>query len=50
MNQDTILIMVGVGMAVIFFLIILYCLQQRKAQNDQPQGAQIDLLCYFVNR
>ncbi|KAK3576387.1 hypothetical protein CHS0354_018934 [Potamilus streckersoni] len=32
MNQNTILIMIVVGLAVIIFLIILYCFQQRKRQ------------------
>ncbi|XP_076470911.1 uncharacterized protein LOC143300851 [Babylonia areolata] len=36
LNQDTILIMIGVGMGVVLFLIILYCLQQRRsAGTDQ---------------
>lgn len=37
MSQDTILIMIGVGMAVVLFLIVLYCLQQRRSTLDNPQ-------------
>ncbi|XP_025115611.1 uncharacterized protein LOC112576945 [Pomacea canaliculata] len=33
MSQDSILIMIGVGMGVVIFLIMLYCLQQRRNAN-----------------
>ncbi|XP_046565056.1 uncharacterized protein LOC124273791 [Haliotis rubra] len=35
MNQNTILIMIVVGMAVVIFLIILYCFQQRQRGNGR---------------
>ena len=35
MNQNTILIMIVVGMAVIVFLIILYCFQQRQREANR---------------
>ena len=38
LNQDTILIMVGVGMGVVLFLVMLYCLQQRRSANTNQQG------------
>ena len=38
MNQDTILIMIGVGMGVVLFLIMLYCLQQRRNADPNQQG------------
>lgn len=39
MSQDTILIMIGVGMGVVLFLIVLYCLQQRRNEADNMQPA-----------
>ncbi|KAL8590521.1 hypothetical protein ACOMHN_010957 [Nucella lapillus] len=38
LNQDTILIMIGVGMGVVLFLILLYCLQQRRSASAEQQG------------
>ena len=38
MNQNTILIMVVVGLAVVVFLVILYCFQQRQRRNDRTYG------------
>lgn len=42
MNQDTILIMVGVGVGVVLFLVLLYCLQQRRNAHADQQAVNID--------
>ena len=38
MNQNTILIMVVVGLAVVVFLVILYCFQQRQRRHNRGTG------------
>ena len=48
LNQDTILIMIGVGMGVILFLIMLYCLQQRRSANTNQQGQCLWSVCMLV--
>ncbi|KAK7114065.1 uncharacterized protein [Littorina saxatilis] len=42
MNQDTVLIMIGVGMGVVLFLIMLYCLQQRHNTGTERQSLNYD--------
>lgn len=38
MNQNTILIMIVVGLAVVVFLVILYCFQQRQRRANREYG------------
>ena len=38
MNQNTILIMIVVGLAVVIFLIVLYCFQQRNRSPTHTRG------------
>lgn len=38
MNQNTILIMIVVGLAVVVFLVILYCFQQRQRRANRELG------------
>lgn len=39
MNQNTILIMIVVGLAVVIFLIVLYCFQQRQRDGQRRPGS-----------
>ncbi|XP_060074540.1 uncharacterized protein LOC132554250 [Ylistrum balloti] len=39
MNQNTILIMIVVGLAVVIFLIVLYCFQQRQREGNRRPGS-----------
>ncbi|KAL8593017.1 hypothetical protein ACOMHN_017947 [Nucella lapillus] len=40
LSQETILVMIGIAMAVFLLLIFLYCIQQHRHNTDtQPQGA-----------
>ncbi|XP_069111922.1 uncharacterized protein [Argopecten irradians] len=42
MNQNTILIMIVVGLAVVIFLIVLYCFQQRQRVGTRRNGSFTD--------
>lgn len=44
MNQNTILIMIVVGLAVVVFLVILYCFQQRQRRADRRLGNSCSLI------
>lgn len=41
MNQNTILIMIVVGLAVVIFLIVLYCFQQRNRSPTHSRGRSV---------
>ncbi|XP_062608916.1 uncharacterized protein LOC134270676 isoform X2 [Saccostrea cucullata] len=41
MNQNTILIMIVVGLAVVIFLIVLYCFQQRNRSPSHVRGRSV---------
>nr|XP_022342150.1 uncharacterized protein LOC111135951 [Crassostrea virginica] len=41
MNQNTILIMIVVGLAVVIFLIVLYCFQQRNRSPTHTRGRSV---------
>ncbi|OWF42038.1 uncharacterized protein LOC110461658 [Mizuhopecten yessoensis] len=42
MNQNTILIMIVVGLAVVIFLIVLYCFQQRQREGNRRPSSMTE--------
>ena len=49
MNQNTILIMIVVGLAVVVFLVILYCFQQRQRRANRELGIVHNIFLILKN-